>query len=301
MATAHHPHGAPQGGPGLDSDLDDLLGNGNANGNNGSTYKYADRHKSYYTSQPGGLGLCGYISAFCWLTLQSSPKCGWILTVLAVLGLAYGLAYLLDPTDQIGVVSQDWTNIESFYDLKSGKIHHWCLAGDDSSCRCEDPLQPADRGEYKSWTKAHVANKKLISQYTAADPGNPFGGTDRSAYDVDVAFLGESLIEEMDGRWLGLTQGDHLEHLAQMFRKRFQKPYGAPLEAVPLGIAGDAAPNVLWRLLHGEMPDDFNPKVWWISMGMNDLARMSCSEEVVILGILRVVEEIRTRKPDAKM
>ena len=86
-----------------------------------------------------------------------------------------------------------------------------------------------------------------------------------------------------------------------MFNKRFQKRYGAPLEAVPLGIAGDASPNVLWRLLHGEMPDAFNPKVWWISMGMNDLARMQCSEEVVIMGILRVVEEIRMKKPDAKI
>lgn len=34
---------------------------------------------------------------------------------------------------------------------------------------------------------------------------------------------------------------------------------------------------------------------------MNDLTRMQCSEEVVVLGILRVVEEIRFKKPDAKI
>ena len=34
---------------------------------------------------------------------------------------------------------------------------------------------------------------------------------------------------------------------------------------------------------------------------MNDLTRMQCSEEIVVLGILRVVEEIRLRKPDAKI
>jgi hypothetical protein len=34
---------------------------------------------------------------------------------------------------------------------------------------------------------------------------------------------------------------------------------------------------------------------------MNDLGRMQCSEEVVVLGILRVIEEIRTRKPDAEI
>ena len=32
---------------------------------------------------------------------------------------------------------------------------------------------------------------------------------------------------------------------------------------------------------------------------MNDLTRMQCSEEIVVLGILRIVEEIRLRKPDA--
>ena len=49
------------------------------------------------------------------------------------------------------------------------------------------------------------------------------------------------------------------------------------------------------------MPYDFNPKVWWIVLGMNDLIRMQCSEEIVVIGILRVVEEIRLRKPDAKI
>ncbi len=49
------------------------------------------------------------------------------------------------------------------------------------------------------------------------------------------------------------------------------------------------------------MPSNFNPRVWWLVLGLNDLGRMQCSEEVVILGILRVVEEIRSRKPDAEI
>ena len=47
------------------------------------------------------------------------------------------------------------------------------------------------------------------------------------------------------------------------------------------------------------MPPELNPRVWWLSLGMNDLGRMQCSEEVVVLGTLRVVEEIMSRKPDA--
>lgn len=53
--------------------------------------------------------------------------------------------------------------------------------------------------------------------------------------------------------------------------------------------------------MHGEMPENFNPRVWWISLGMNDLGRSQCSEEVVVIGILRVVEEIRMKKPNARI
>ena len=34
---------------------------------------------------------------------------------------------------------------------------------------------------------------------------------------------------------------------------------------------------------------------------MNDLARMHCSEEVVVMGIIRVVEELHNRRPDARI
>ena len=34
---------------------------------------------------------------------------------------------------------------------------------------------------------------------------------------------------------------------------------------------------------------------------MNDLGRMQCSEEVVVMGILRVVEEILEQKPNAQV
>jgi len=60
-------------------------------------------------------------------------------------------------------------------------------------------------------------------------------------------------------------------------------------------------PNVLWRLLHREMPDQFNPRAWWISLGMDGLGLMWCSEGVVVMGILRVMEEILHKKPDARV
>ena len=47
------------------------------------------------------------------------------------------------------------------------------------------------------------------------------------------------------------------------------------------------------------MPTAFNPKIWWLELGLNDLGRSQCSEEVVVLGVLRIVEEILEKKKDA--
>ena len=58
------------------------------------------------------------------------------------------------------------------------------------------------------------------------------------------------------------------------------------------------SPQLLWRLMNGEMPDGLDPKVWWVGIGINDLTVKGCSEEIVLLGILRVVEEIQNRHPD---
>ena len=46
---------------------------------------------------------------------------------------------------------------------------------------------------------------------------------------------------------------------------------------------------------------DLNPKFWWIILGKNDFTSTQCSAEVVLLGILRVIEEIRTHQPDSKI
>merc|ERR1712228_509522 len=70
---------------------------------------------------------------------------------------------------------------------------------------------------------------------------------------------------------------------------------------IPLGIAGDTAPNVLWRIQHGELPELRDVKVIWLVLGTNDVAIKQCSEEVVLLGILRVIEELQVLKPNAKI
>jgi len=41
------------------------------------------------------------------------------------------------------------------------------------------------------------------------------------------------------------------------------------------------------------------PKVWWISIDINDLLKNDCSEDIVVLGMKCIVEEIQNAQPNA--
>lgn len=45
------------------------------------------------------------------------------------------------------------------------------------------------------------------------------------------------------------------------------------------------------------MPKSLNPAVIWLLIGTNDMGWAWCSPEVTLIGILRVVEEIKSKKP----
>ena len=55
----------------------------------------------------------------------------------------------------------------------------------------------------------------------------------------DIAFLGASVVEEMDGRWFGNSRDEDLNRLEKLFNTNFKREHGAELDAVALGIAGD--------------------------------------------------------------
>ena len=79
----------------------------------------------------------------------------------------------------------------------------------------------------RAWVKAFWANKERVARYQ-----------DRFlAADLDVAFVGESLVEEMSGRWLG-RDIPPLAPVRQAYYSRFSKVHGGRLEGVALGIAG---------------------------------------------------------------
>ena len=58
---------------------------------------------------------------------------------------------------------------------------------------------------------------------------------------------------------------------------------------------------MLHRIQNGELPDDLNPKVFWILIGTNDLGADKCSAETVAAGNIRIVEELQAKRPKAKI
>jgi len=127
----------------------------------------------------------------------------------------------------------------------------------------------------------------------------PTDGEGRKLEDegLDVVFIGDSITEQRQGTSLGKPVED-FTGIKEVFRKSYSKEKGGDFNGIAMGVAGDTAPNLLWRLMNGEMPYGLTPKVWWVGVGVNDLTMKGCSEEVALLGILRVVEEIQLSHPD---
>jgi len=179
-----------------------------------------------------------------------------------------------------GEVAQ-WEN------LRLDNIHNWCLNENTEACFCASPLTPKSRHGHRTWTQAHLQNIKDAAR--------------RRDYSMDVVFLGDSITEG----WKGTSFGQAVEHKkdnVQVFESMFDSKKGGDLNGLVLGIAGDKAPNLLWRVQNGELPESLEAKVFWILIGTNDFLKDGlehCSAEVVVMGVKRVVEEVRILKPNA--
>jgi lysophospholipase L1-like esterase len=117
--------------------------------------------------------------------------------------------------------------------------------------------------------------------------------------DLDVLLLGDSITEG----WHGTSRGHEIaraQGASSIFRKYFDgEGTDAKYEGLAIGISGDTSPNLLWRMQNGELPDALNPKVIWLLIGTNDFGKTWCSPELVLIGIMRVIEELRVLKPEA--
>jgi lysophospholipase L1-like esterase len=190
-------------------------------------------------------------------------------------------------------------------ELKLGNVDHWCLDGSDKHCpHCDDPTDAISRHELKWWREAFTLNVARSRSYM------------QSHETIDVIFLGDSNTEALAGTYKGqdgsddgqereghLKRGmleDYLVRSKKKFEKYFDKSSGngALYNGLALGISGDSSPNLLWRIQNNEM-SDLVPRVWWITIGANDMVDSNCSEEIAIMGVLRVVEELLNKMDGA--
>jgi len=147
-------------------------------------------------------------------------------------------------------------DVQSYYDLQTSKIDHWCLHGGDDDCWCQDPTVPMPRPASHGWSAMHRENTAKASN----PPPN-----------LDVVFLGDQFIQAWTGR---LSKGPIVGGLQiqSYFNQTFQRAQGGLVDGIAMGIDGDTTSNLLWRIQNDEMPAVLDPKVWWLYIGANDLA-----------------------------
>lgn len=205
-----------------------------------------------------------------------------------------------------------WTTIKSKMDLNRDKIDHWCLDRKvkEGDCNCADPMIPEAKFMDRNWRKALKNNRKEVDAavaekyqmlYNHKDENETLAEiqTEKEIFrTVDVVFLGDSITEARTGRESGRASDD-LKSIKNEFIKQFRSP-NSTFVGMALGIAGDTTPNLLWRIDHGdEVHLDMDAKVYWITIGINDLLVSQCSDEVVLVGIINIVEELKIKKPDS--
>lgn len=228
--------------------------------------------------------------AFCTTRMIRSISLMMIVTFIVILANRQRW----DDYNTSSVRATDW-EVQQWRDLKLSDIGNWCLDSNVTTCKCASPLTPKSRHGHKTWTEAHLQNIQNSLHY--ADRKN--------SEKLDVIFLGDSITEG----WMGTSFGEPLDQKKsnkQVFQKLFVKSAKskAKFNGFVLAMAGDKSPNLLWRMQNGEIPDNLNADVWWILIGTNDFLKDgldNCSDEVVLMGVRRIVEEMKLLRPSSKI
>jgi len=184
---------------------------------------------------------------------------------------------------QLGIINSYENYRSSRIELSLGDLSSWCLNSKENLCRCANPLRPIPRSEHDGFKSGHRVNTQMA--LTSPASGN-----------WDVVFYGDSITEGWKGTSYGIPKEQKLDNY-----KVFESLFGgeesqSKLSGLALGISGDRCPHLLWRLQHGELPPSLRAKVFWILIGTNDLP---CSEDAIYMGIVRIIDELREKRPDS--
>lgn len=101
--------------------------------------------------------------------------------------------------------------------------------------------------------------------------------------DCDIEFIGDSITEAWEGAGTNV----------------WREFYGK-LKAINLGVSGDRTQHVLWRLENGQL-NGLKAKVAVLMIGTNNSLRQDNTEAEILEGITAIVQQIRSRQPDAKI
>ena len=209
------------------------------------------------------------------LHIESYPKIFSTVGLVALAFLMYMAVEWSKPSLSRHKVSMDYSDISLDYNFRAAQIDHWCLfvcfifsccamllarpnslfrtsfvvclfifdilvlsvflccvlrndlplnltQGGDNACSCEDFTEPIPRDEVPGWLDAHEANKKRWLE--ESDPT------------FDVVFLGDDVIEELNGECLNAARPGG-QQIAQDFQESFNSD---GRKGLALGIAGDS-------------------------------------------------------------
>jgi N-acetylglucosamine-6-sulfatase len=111
------------------------------------------------------------------------------------------------------------------------------------------------------------------------------------AGEIDLLFIGDSITDFWD------------DAPPNRGGKAVWEKYFVPLKAANFGINADRTQHVLWRMQNGEL-EGFKAKCIVLLIGTNNLSvpgNVRNTNEEALAGIRLIINEIRTRQPEAKL
>lgn len=179
--------------------------------------------------------------------------------------------------------SLEITNASSwaeFVQVTSAKHILDCIASpNERKCQCGSPLEPLPNYALKSkgWDKAKARNLDLLASVNKT---------------LDVVLLGDSMTEHWLGTDLAWPRPAFAEN-NQVYQELFgttskNDDHTGLLNTLALGIGGDRTPNILYRLLHGELSKQ--PRLYWLLAGINDALGDHCTPDLILAGIIQITQ-----------
>jgi lysophospholipase L1-like esterase len=161
----------------------------------------------------------------------------------------------------------------------------------DEGCECAPAWQPVRRDvaddHNPNWARHHQHLKEAAAY---------FGGQQRGGVGLDVVWLGDSLVEFMNGTHLGVPAEPARRGNPAVFRQAFDDN---DLRAIAVGSAGDTTNNLLYHLRNGVYKPLRQTKVWIITAGTNNMGITDCSRNSTYNGIVALVRYLKDQNADS--